>query len=120
MPKNSPTFDFPQDLRDAQAALHQTWNTYEQYAATLPWSAEPMPGWEGDKQLHSSYRSHKEDSPGYTEEQAAEVRRFQDELRRLSAEVVAHLFWDSVDAGDRVAARMALKHAHEPAKGEAV
>ncbi|MFD5193855.1 hypothetical protein ACFWMU_38155 [Streptomyces sp. NPDC058357] len=45
-----------------------------------------MPGWEGGKQLHSSYRSHKEDSPGYTEKQATEVRRFQDELRRLSAE----------------------------------
>ncbi|MFB7189405.1 hypothetical protein ACFCZT_29715 [Streptomyces sp. NPDC056230] len=115
MPKN----DFPQDLLDAQLALHQTWNAYEQYATTLPWSAEPIPGWEGDKQLHSSYQSHKEDSPGYTEEQAAEVRRFQDELRQLSAKVVAHPFWESVDAGDRVAARMALKHTHDPVGDEA-
>ncbi|WP_326763445.1 hypothetical protein OG978_01525 [Streptomyces sp. NBC_01591] len=88
----------------------------EDYAKTLPWSAEPMPGWEGDKQLHSSYRSHKEDSPGYTEGQAAEVARFRARLLELSIAVSTHPFWDSVDAGDRVEARMALKHAHEPAE----
>ncbi|MFE7359379.1 hypothetical protein ACFU8Q_41530 [Streptomyces sp. NPDC057543] len=54
MPKNSPAFDFPQDLRDAQVALHETPAGYEEYAKRLPWSAEPMPGWEGDKQLHAS------------------------------------------------------------------
>ncbi|MFC9627005.1 hypothetical protein ACFTXM_45990 [Streptomyces sp. NPDC056930] len=97
MPKKSPAFDFPQDLRDAQLALHQTRAAYEEYAKTLPWSAEPMPGWEGDKQLHSSYLSHKEDSPGYTEEQATEVRRFRDELLRLSVEVSAHPFWSTLD-----------------------
>ncbi|MET8746365.1 hypothetical protein [Streptomyces sp. NPDC004728] len=113
MPK---TFTFPQDLLDAQVALDETRAAFEEYAQTLPWSAEPMPGWEGDKQLHSSYRSHKEDSPGYTEEQAAEVQRFQDELRQLSITVSTHPFWDTVDAGDRVEARMTLKHAHEPAE----
>lgn len=41
----------------------------------LPWSAAPMPGWESDKQLHSTYRSGKPDSAGYTQEQAAEVAR---------------------------------------------
>ncbi|MEU6016896.1 hypothetical protein ABZ826_23460 [Streptomyces sp. NPDC047515] len=114
-----PTYDFPQNLRDAQLALHQTRAAYEQYATTLPWSAEPMPGWEGDKQLHSSYRSHKEDSPGYTEEQAEEVRRFQEELRRLSAEVATHPFWESLSGPDLVDARMVLKHAHEQPEGGA-
>ncbi|MET9657837.1 hypothetical protein [Streptomyces sp. NPDC006510] len=115
MPK---TFPFPQDLLDAQVALHETRTAYEKYAKTLPWSAEPMPGWEGDKQLHSSYRSHKEDSPGSTEEQATEVRRFQDELRRLSAEVMTHPYWSTLSE-DVVAARMALKHAHEHEPAEA-
>ncbi|GGT73423.1 hypothetical protein GCM10010207_83890 [Streptomyces atratus] len=71
-PENSPAFDSPHDLRDAQLALHQTRAAYEEYAKTLPWSAEPMPGWEGDKRLHSSYRSHMDDSPGYTEEQTTD------------------------------------------------
>ncbi|MGW8881923.1 hypothetical protein [Streptomyces mirabilis] len=114
-----PKYDFPQDLRDAQLALHETRAACEQYAKTLPWSAEPMPGWEGDKQLHSSYRSHKEDSPGYTEDQAAEVTRFHARLLDLSITVSTHPFWESVEAGDRVGARMALKHAHEPAEDEA-
>ncbi|MGW1405386.1 hypothetical protein [Streptomyces sp. NPDC002403] len=116
MPKNSPAFDFPQDLLDAQAALGRTRAEYEEYARSLPWSAELMPGWEGDKQLHSSYRSHKEDSPGYTEEQAAEVVRFRARLLELSIVVSIHPFWDSVDLGDRVEARMMLKHAHESAE----
>ncbi|WP_331764769.1 hypothetical protein [Streptomyces sp. NBC_01238] len=119
MPKNSSAFGFPQDLRDAQIALHQTRAAYEEYAKTLPWSAVPMPGWESDKQLHSSYRSHKEDSPGYTEEQAAEVRRFQDELRRLSIAVSTHPFWESLSGPDLVEARMALKHAHEESEDQA-
>ncbi|MFF3129853.1 hypothetical protein ACFVRD_48670 [Streptomyces sp. NPDC057908] len=117
MPKKSPAFDFPQDLRDAQLALRQTRAAYEEYAKTLPWSAEPTPGWEGDKQLHSSCRSHKEDSPGYTEQQATEVRRFQAELFRLSIEVSTHPFWSTLDEGV-VEARMALKHAHEQPGGE--
>ncbi|MFI6728785.1 hypothetical protein [Streptomyces atratus] len=79
--------------------------------------AEPMPGWEGEKQLHSEYRSGKADSPGYTEEQAAKVAVFQAHLLDLSITVSTHLFWDSVDVGGRVeAARMVLKHAHEPAE----
>lgn len=113
-----PTYDFPEDLRDAQLALHQTRAAYEQYAATLPWSAEPMPGWEADKQLHSTYRSGKPDSPDYTPEQAAEVARYQTELLRLSTVVATHPYWASLDGGV-VAARMALKHAHETAGDEA-
>ncbi|WP_329203880.1 hypothetical protein [Streptomyces sp. NBC_01435] len=116
MPKNSPAFDFPQDLLDAQVALDQTHTAYQEYAKNLPWSAEPMPGWESDKQLHSNYISSKPDSPGYTEEQAADVARFRARLLELSITVSTHPFWDSVDTGDRVAARMALKHAHEPAE----
>ncbi|MFD4862720.1 hypothetical protein [Streptomyces atratus] len=108
--------DFPQDLLAAQLALHETRAAYERYAKTLPWSAEPMPGWEGEKHLHSEYRSGKADSPGYTEEQAAKVARFQERLLELSIAVSTHPFWDSVDVGDRVEARMALKRAHEPAE----
>ncbi|WP_326793951.1 hypothetical protein OHA79_51970 (plasmid) [Streptomyces sp. NBC_00841] len=106
------TYDFPQDLRDAQLALHETRAAYEQYATTLPWSAAPMPGWEADKQLHSTYRSGKPDSPGYSAEQAAEVARYQAELLRLSTVVSTHPYWSTLDSGV-VTARMALKHAHE-------
>ncbi|MFE7331830.1 hypothetical protein ACFU8W_44470 [Streptomyces sp. NPDC057565] len=62
----------------------------EQYAVGLLWSAEPMPGWDSEKQPYTSFRSGKADSPGYTQEQAAQVRRFQAELLRLSTEVATH------------------------------
>ncbi|GAA2955490.1 MULTISPECIES: hypothetical protein [Streptomyces] len=117
MPKTAPSFAFPQDLLDAQAALHETRAACEEYARTLPWSAEPMPGWEGEKQLHT-YRPGKEASPGYTEEQHTEITRRRAELLRLSTVVSTHPFWGTVD-GNLVAARMALKHAHEPADTEA-
>ncbi|MFE7267797.1 DUF6233 domain-containing protein [Streptomyces sp. NPDC057592] len=107
---------FPQDLRDAQIALHETRAACEQYARNLPWSAEPMPGGESDKQLHSNYISSKPDSPGYAEDQAAEVTRFRVRLLELSTTVSTHPFWDPVEAGGSVGARMALKHAHEPAE----
>lgn len=113
-----PTYDFPQDLRAAQLALHRTRAAYEQYATTLPWSAAPMPGWESDRQLHSTYRSGKPDSPGCTQAQAAQVARYQAELLRLSIVVSTHPFWSTLDGGV-VGARMALKHAHETAGDEA-
>ncbi|XMN04554.1 hypothetical protein ACK8N7_00020 [Streptomyces griseobrunneus] len=106
-------YDFPQDLREAQLARHQTQAEYEQYATTLPWSAEPMAGWEGDKQLHSGYRSSKPDSPGYTEEQRQQVAAYRARLLELSTQVLTHPFWESLKGSDLFAARMQLKHVHE-------
>ncbi|MFD9421870.1 MULTISPECIES: hypothetical protein [unclassified Streptomyces] len=113
MPKNSVVFPFPQDLREAQLALHQTRAEYEEYARTLPWSVEPMPGWETDKQLHSTYVSAKPESPGYSDEQAQRIADYRARLLELSVRVSTHPFWETVGSGDVVAARMALKHAHE-------
>lgn len=113
MPKNSVVFPFPQDLREAQVALHRTRAECEEYARTLPWSVEPMPGWEADKQLHSTYVSAKPESPGYSDEQAQRIADHRARLLELSTAVSTHPFWGAVDSGDVVAARMALKHAHE-------
>ncbi|NEC17929.1 hypothetical protein [Streptomyces parvus] len=118
MPKNETTFPFPADLLDAQEALHQARHAVEEYARTLPWSAEPMAGWDSEKQLHSSYRSSKADSPGYTDEQRTEMARLRAEVLRLSEVVYVHPFWATVEAGKVVEARMRLKHAHEPAAAE--
>ncbi|MFI0596671.1 hypothetical protein [Streptomyces griseus] len=104
------TYDFPQDLRDAQTALHRTRSEYEQYAQTLPWSAEPMPGWQADKQLHSDYRPSKPDSPGYTSEQHQQVAAFRKRLLDLSIKVSTHPFWQTLGSGLVVEGRMQLKH----------
>ncbi|MFE7267955.1 hypothetical protein ACFU9B_39100 [Streptomyces sp. NPDC057592] len=44
------------------------------------------------------------------------MTRFRARLLELSTTVSTHPFWESVGAGDRVGARMALKHAYEPAE----
>ena len=108
-----PQYDFPQDLRDAQLALHRTRTECEEYARTLPWSAEPMPGWEAEKQIHSGYRPSKEDSPGYTDGQAARLAGYRRRLLELSTTVVTHPYWETLSGPGWVKARTALKH--EPA-----
>ncbi|MEU6059218.1 hypothetical protein [Streptomyces sp. NPDC047097] len=103
----------PDATRSCNGPCHQTRAAYEEYARTLPWSAEPLPGWEAEKQLHSGFRSSKPDSPGYTEEQHAEVARFRAELLELSSTVSTHPFWEQMEQGQVVDARMWLKHQHE-------
>ncbi|MGY3676477.1 hypothetical protein [Streptomyces sp. TE33382] len=106
-------YDFPQDLRDAQLALHQTRAECDAYARTLPWSAEPMDGWEAEKQIHSSYRPAKTDSPGYTDDQTDRLAGYRHRLLELSTTVVTHPYWQTLSGPDQVKARTALKHAHE-------
>ncbi|NYS17281.1 hypothetical protein HFP43_00340 [Streptomyces sp. SJ1-7] len=106
-------YDFPQDLRDAQIALHQAQCEYSRYARGLPWSAESMAGWEGDKQLHSGYRSSKPDSPGYTEEQHRQVAAFRARLLELGTLVITHPYWQTLSGTDVFTARMQLKYADD-------
>lgn len=115
MPK---TYPFPQDLLDAQATLHRVRAECEEYARTLPWSAEPLLGWEANKQLHSNYVSSKPDSPGYTDEQAAQIAEYRARMLELSTVVFTHPFWSTLTE-DVTKARSALLHAHEPAEAEA-
>ncbi|WP_327391159.1 hypothetical protein OG728_37815 [Streptomyces microflavus] len=106
-------YDFPQDLRDAQIALHQAQSEYARYARGLPWSAESMAGWEGDKQLHSGYRSSKPDSPGYTGEQHRQVAAFRARLLELGTLVITHPYWQTLSGTDVFTARMQLKYADD-------
>ncbi|MER7050098.1 hypothetical protein [Streptomyces jumonjinensis] len=101
--------DFPADLRDAQTRLHRTRAEYEELCRELPWSVEPMPGWEGDKQLHSDRIGAMPDSPGYTGQQKTEVARLRGLLLELTEQVTVHPFWQELRGPDLVEARMALK-----------
>ncbi|WP_138908598.1 hypothetical protein [Streptomyces chryseus] len=108
------TYDFPEDLRAAQLRLHQTWAEYEALGRALPWSVEPSEGWTAPKVLYSDAEPRSlPPSPGYSDEQKAEVARLRRELLELSAVVSTHPYWETVEAGKRVDQRMALKHVHE-------
>ncbi|MFE1230289.1 hypothetical protein [Streptomyces sp. NPDC058745] len=101
---------FPEDLLDAQRALHRARAEYEALCRALPWSVEPMDGWPGDTHPHTGVvTGGREPSPGYSDEQAADEKRLWALVRELSIQVSTHPHWATVDVGDRMQARMDLK-----------
>lgn len=107
-------YDFPDDLKKLQVELHRAYAEYRTLARSLPWSVEPLPGWPGTKHPHTEEVSAgREDSPGYTPEQAAAEAGLWARIQELSAEVSTHPYWSTLERGPKVIeARMALKH-HE-------
>ncbi|WP_329538644.1 hypothetical protein [Streptomyces sp. NBC_01358] len=77
----------------------------ERYAKMLPWSAEPMPGGEADRQPHSGYRSAKPDGPGSTDEQRERLAAYRAQLLELSITVMTHPYWKGLSE-NVVAARV--------------
>ncbi|MGW9054929.1 hypothetical protein ACWGOT_33090 [[Kitasatospora] papulosa] len=112
-----PAYDFPQDLLDAQAALDTVQAEHDLFAQTLPWSVEPMPGWKADKKLHSDYVPEKDDSPGYTPEQAERLAAYRARILELTTQIITHPYWATLSGPDRVEARTALKHVHDTPAG---
>ncbi|MFH8566988.1 hypothetical protein [Streptomyces sp. NPDC017993] len=103
------TFDFPQDLLDAQLELHQVQAELHALYARLPWSVEPMTGHGEDFWLPRL----REDSPGHTDEEKNQVAELRARQLDLTVTVSCHDYWASCP-GDVVKARSALKRAHEP------
>ncbi|MEU9616794.1 hypothetical protein AB0D56_35510 [Streptomyces sp. NPDC048209] len=112
-----PAFDFPRDLLDAQAALDAVQAEHDLFAQTLPWSAESMPGWKADKKLHSDHVPEKDDSPGYTPEQAERLAGYRARILELTTQIITHPYWATLSGPDRVEARTALKHVHDTPAG---
>uniref|UniRef100_A0AAU2K124 Uncharacterized protein n=1 Tax=Streptomyces sp. NBC_00049 TaxID=2903617 RepID=A0AAU2K124_9ACTN len=110
------SFEFPPRLRALQAQLHRVRAEHAALCATLPWSTEPLPGWTTPEGRYS-HRGDVPPSPGYTEEQQVLRARLERRMRRLTGVVMTDAFWQSVEREKVVAARMALKRAHEPAAG---
>ncbi|MGW3521378.1 hypothetical protein [Streptomyces hydrogenans] len=103
---------FPEDLKKLQAELHRSYAEYRTLCRTLPWSTEPLPGWPGVKHPHTEeVTAGREDSPGYTPEQAAAEAQLWARIRELSIEVSTHPYWATLERGPKlIDARMALKH----------
>ncbi|MEU1377994.1 hypothetical protein ABZ442_30720 [Streptomyces triculaminicus] len=104
-------FNFPRDLREAQRDLHQTHAELTALGKTLPWSVEPHEGWARPKDHWCP--SSRPATSGWTEEQKSAIAALRARALELSISVSTHPFWDSVETGRVVEARMALKRAHK-------
>ncbi|MBY8846316.1 MULTISPECIES: hypothetical protein [unclassified Streptomyces] len=109
------TYEFPSDLLAGQEELHQVRAELSALLKRLPWSVEPMDGFSDDTGWRKVERPA---SPGWTEDEQAEVEKLRRREHELAVFVSTHRFWAEVAAGDRVAARSRLKHAHEEAAAQ--
>ncbi|MEU1302240.1 hypothetical protein [Streptomyces shenzhenensis] len=112
------TYDFPSDLLAGQEELHQVRAELSALLKRLPWSVEPLDGFSDD---HGWRKVERPASPGWTEDEQAEVEKLRQREHELAVFVTTHRFWAEVATAERVDARMGLKHTQEesPAGPEA-
>ncbi|MEU2059070.1 hypothetical protein [Streptomyces sp. NPDC013455] len=107
------TYEFPSDLLAGQEELHQVRAELSALLKRLPWSVEPMDGFSDDNGWRKVERPA---SPGWTEDEQAEVEKLRRREHELAVFVSTHRFWSETAAADRMEARSRLKHAHEAAE----
>ncbi|MFJ4963853.1 hypothetical protein ACIP6P_15615 [Streptomyces sp. NPDC088729] len=113
------TFDFPQDLRAAQLALHRTRAELDRYVRTLPRPVGPVAVRRNGEHPHTDGRALHGDAPvpGRTREQRRRVAEYRARLRDLGAVVATHPFWRQFERGGSVGGRTRLRPAPERAAG---
>ncbi|MFD5538504.1 hypothetical protein ACFWIJ_11835 [Streptomyces sp. NPDC127079] len=104
------TYDFPSDLLAGQEELHQVRAELSALLKRLPWSVVPLDGFSDEGAWRKVERPA---SPGWTEDEQAEVEKLRRREHELAVFVSGHRFWAEVTAPDRMDARSRLKHAHE-------
>ncbi|MEU0443668.1 hypothetical protein ABZ202_28720 [Streptomyces sp. NPDC006186] len=111
------TYDFPSDLRAGQEELHQVRAELSALLKRLPWSVEPLDGFSDGAGWRKIERPA---SPGWTEDEQAEVEKLRRREHELAVFITTHRFWSEVPVEQRMEARTQLKHVHEtpPAEGD--
>ncbi|MFD4976745.1 hypothetical protein [Streptomyces sp. NPDC058424] len=105
------SYDFPQDLIDAQDELRQVRTELQTVYQRVPWSTEPLDAWETHE---SAWRkSSRPASPGWDPQDAMEIARLRTREIELARTIVTHAYWSSLAPADVLTARDALKHHHE-------
>ncbi|WP_329374458.1 hypothetical protein [Streptomyces sp. NBC_01483] len=105
------TYEFPPMLIDAQNELDQVRADLRALFEKVPWSVEPMDGWETHE---NAWRpASRPASPGWDPEDAAEIDRLRARELELAELLVCHQYWMKFAPGDVQAARDALKHHRE-------
>ncbi|MEU9471235.1 nucleic acid-binding protein [Streptomyces avermitilis] len=112
------TYDFPGDLIAAQQELNQVRADLTALYKRLPYSVEPMEGWQRPEGYWLTTSRAYPDSPGWSEQEQQEVAALRERERDLTAAIVTHAFWNDVARPERLDARSQLKRALEREDGE--
>ncbi|KMS73438.1 hypothetical protein ACM01_18265 [Streptomyces viridochromogenes] len=105
-------YDFPSDLLAGQEELHQVRAELSALLKRLPWSVVPLDAFSDDNGWRKVERPA---SPGWTEDEQAEVEKLRQREHELAVFISGHRFWSELAGAERVDARTRLKHAHEAA-----
>ncbi|KAB1989914.1 hypothetical protein ABZ871_39280 [Streptomyces populi] len=104
------TYDFPSDLLAGQEELRQVRAELLDLLKRLPWSVEPLDGFSDTGGWRKVERPA---SPGWSDDEQAEVEKLRRRERELAVFVSGHRFWSEVPPPDKVDARMRLKHTRD-------
>ncbi|KUN49711.1 hypothetical protein AQJ43_35665 [Streptomyces avermitilis] len=111
------SYDFPQDLTDAQDELRQVRADLQTVYRRVPWSAEPLDAWETHE---NAWRpSSRPASPGWGPQDAAEIARLRAREVELATANVTHAYWSEFAPAHVLAARNALKRHQEQQMADA-
>ncbi|MEU6392087.1 hypothetical protein [Streptomyces sp. NPDC046939] len=107
---DDPDFDFPSDLRAGQEELHQVRAELLALLKRLPWSVAPH---DAISDTQGWRKLERPASPGWTEDEQAEVEKLRRRELELAVFVTCHRYWRDLSGPDAVRARARLKHVHE-------
>lgn len=99
--------DFPEDLLAGQEELHQIRAELHALLKRLPWSVVPLDGFSDTERWRMVERPA---SPGWTEDEQAEVEKLRERERELAIFVSCHRFWTGFTGPEAVEIRTRLKH----------
>ncbi|MET9494595.1 hypothetical protein [Streptomyces sp. NPDC006552] len=107
-------FDFPSDLRAGQEELHQIRAELLALLKRLPWSVAPH---EAITDTQSWRKLERPASPGWTEDEQAEVEKLRRRELELAVFVTCHRYWSDLPGPDTVRGRARLKHVRDGGEG---
>ncbi|MFI7384953.1 hypothetical protein [Streptomyces sp. NPDC049813] len=102
-------FDFPSDLRAGQEELHQIRAELLALLKRLPWSVTPH---EAISDTQGWRKLERPASPGWTDDEQAEVEKLRRRELELSVFVTCHRYWTNLSGPDTVRGRARLKGVH--------
>ncbi|MEU3552896.1 hypothetical protein [Streptomyces fragilis] len=102
------TYDFPSDLLDGQAELHQVRAELSALLKRLPWSVAPHDGFSDDNGWRKVERPA---TPGWSPDEQAYVEKLRRREHELAVFVTTHPFWQNFQGAEAVEARSVVKHA---------